>query len=246
MYPPDETPNTSNDLPSDDARYTPYTPYTPPPAESDPPVRKRVAYRGEASDPIFGYLIAIALSIGLLPLLSQNGADLRYTLAWGAMAAFGVLAWLLGSSTRIAQERPEDLVWGVVLGLILGAPLLAFGSSLLSTTVKQLFNGMTVGALLAYLIFVMPLAETLFFRGLLQEGRSFVLVAGLSSIWSMLLYFPLLDIGRYPAPTIVIAVVLVMMNVMYSYVRQRNGLAAAWLCQITANLILLVVPFISG
>ncbi len=243
MYPPDETPS---DNPVEDAEYTPYTPAPQLPTSETPQVRKRVAYRGETSDPLFGYLIAMALSIGLLPLLSQRGMDLRYTVAWGAMAAFGVLSWLLGSGARIAQDRPENLVWGVVFGLILGAPLLAFGSNLLSTTTKQLFDGMTVGTLLAYLIFVMPLAETLFFRGLLQEGRPFWLVALLSSIWSMLLYFPLLDIRRYPAPTIVIAVVLVMMNVMYGYVRQRNGLAAAWLCQITANLVLLFVPYISG
>src|SRR5262245_7915246 len=51
-----------------------------------------VTYRGATSDPVFGYLIAIALSVGLTPLL-PSGADLRYTLAWGVMAGFGVLAW---------------------------------------------------------------------------------------------------------------------------------------------------------
>jgi membrane protease YdiL (CAAX protease family) len=162
------------------------------------------------------------------------------------MAAFGVLAWLLGSGTRITQEKPENLVWGMVFGVILGIPLLLFGSSVLSTTTHQLFAEMTIGTLLAYVVFVMPLAETLFFRGLLQEGRSFWVVALLSSIWSILLYFPLLDIGRFPAPSLVIAVMLIMMNVMYSYVRQRNGLAAAWLCQITANVVLLFIPFLSG
>src|SRR5689334_6909788 len=44
-----------------------------------------VAYRGATSDPVFGYLIAIALGVGLTPLLPA-GADLRYTLAWGVMA----------------------------------------------------------------------------------------------------------------------------------------------------------------
>jgi membrane protease YdiL (CAAX protease family) len=245
MYSPDEPQDQQTPYPAHDVSDAEYAPYVPPPPPQ-PPKQKRVAYRGEASDPLFGYLIAIALSIGLLPLLSQGGADLRYTLAWGAMAAFGVLAWLLGGGERIGQERPENLVWGVVLGLIVGAPLLAFGGSLLTTTAKQLFTDMTVGALLAYLIFVMPLAETLFFRGLLQQGRSFWVVAIMSSIWTGLLYLPLLNIGQYPAPTAVIAVALVMMNVMYSYVRQRNGLAAAWLCQITANVVLMVVPFISG
>jgi hypothetical protein len=234
---PQDTQSPSNGT-IEDAEYTPYTPPAPP--------KRRTSYRGEASDPIFGYLVAVALSVGLLPLLGQNGADLRYTLSWGAMAAFGVLSWLLGSGARITQEKPENLGWGMVFGVILGIPLLLFGSSVLSTATHQLFAGMTIGTLLAYVIFVMPLAETLFLRGLLQEGRSFWVIALLSSIWSIVLYFPLLDIGRFPAPSLVIAVMLIMMNLMYSYVRRRNGLAAAWLCQITANVVLLVVPFLSG
>jgi hypothetical protein len=29
---------------------------------------------------------------------------------------------------------------------------------------------------------------------------------------------------------------------IYSYVRQRNGLAAAWLCQIVVNVVVLFLP----
>ena len=42
----------------------------------------------------------------------------------------------------------------------------------------------------------------------------------------------------------VVGTALVMMNVIYSYVRQRNGLAAAWVCQIVVNLVLLFLPFL--
>jgi hypothetical protein len=34
------------------------------------------------------------------------------------------------------------------------------------------------------------------------------------------------------------------MNLIYSYVRQRNGLAAAWICQIVANIVLLFLPLL--
>lgn len=202
---------------------------------------RAVAYRGERSDPVFGYLVAIALSIGTVQLMP----DLRYTLSWSAMAGFGVLAWLLGRSARIGQEKPENLAWGIVFGLILGAPLLAVGGSLLTTAVQRLFPMMGVGTLLAYLVFVMPLAETLFFRGVLQENRPFWLIALLASAWSMLLFFPVLNVLAYPAVAGVIAVALLMMNLTYSYIRDRNGLAAAWLCQIVCNVVLLVLPFLS-
>lgn len=202
-----------------------------------------VTYRGAAGDPVFGYLIAIALSIGLMPLIPTDPA-LRYTLIWGVMAGFGVLAWLLGNSGRIWTETPENLGWGVIFGLILGVPFLMVGGSTLQQTAQRIFTGMKPGETLAFLIFVMPLAETLFFRGVLQETRRFWLVSILASVWSALVFFPMIDAGRFPAVALIIGTALVLMNLLYSYVRQRNGLAAAWLCQIVANLVLLFLPLL--
>jgi hypothetical protein len=202
-----------------------------------------VAYRGATSDPVFGYLVAIALSIGLLPLIPAN-ADLRYTIIWMVMAGFGVLAWLLGNMTRIGQELPENLVWGLIFGLIIGVPLLLVGGDALRQTDLRLFVNMSPGTVLAYLVFVMPLAESLFFRGLLQENRPFWLVGILASIWSAFVFLPLLDVGRFPAVGVVIVTALVLMNLIYSYVRQRNGLASAWIFQIVANIVLLFLPML--
>jgi hypothetical protein len=202
------------------------------------------AYRGATSDPTFGYLIAIALCVGLIPLIPEN-TDLRYVLLWTVMAGFGVLSWLLGNSARIWAETPENLGWGFIFGLIIGVPLLIVGGTTLRQTDQRLFAQMSVGEVLAFLIFVMPLAETLFFRGVIQEIRSFWVVGILSSLWSILLFFPVLEVNKFPAVAVVVGTTLVMMNIIYSYVRQRNGLAAAWICQIVVNLVLLFIPFLS-
>jgi hypothetical protein len=100
---------------------------------------------------------------------------------------------------------------------------------------------------LAYLIFVMPMAETLFFRGTLQANRPFWLVGLASALWSVLVFFPVFwgEIGRFPAVALVIGTALFMMNIIYSYVCRRNGMAAAWLCQIVVNLVLVFLPFLS-
>jgi hypothetical protein len=205
--------------------------------------RPMVAYRGATRDPAFGYLIALALSVGLMPLIPAN-ADLRYTLIWGIMAGFGVLSWLLGNSARITTETPENLFWGLIFGLIISVPVLMIGGSTLHRTAHDLFPNMGAGAALAYLLFVMPLAETLFMRGVLQQIVSFWVVGLLSSLWSVSVFFPMLDLRRFPAVAVVIGVLLVMMNMAYSYVRERNGLAAAWICQIVVNLTLLFLPFL--
>ena len=106
----------------------------------------------------------------------------------------------------------------------------------------------TIGAVLAYLVFVMPLAENLFFRGLLQRRMEFWIVGILGGIWSVVLFFPVIwgqvEIGSYWAVAIFLAIALFAMNMMYSYVRERNGLAAAWITQIVANLILFFLPFL--
>lgn len=216
-----------------------------------------VRYRGATNDPVFGYLIALALSVGLSPLISAGDIELRYTLSWGVLALFGVLAWLFGQTARIEQETPDNLVWGISFGLILAAPLFAFGGTTLSTAVRLITTGSGIladgtvinlvisrGAVLAYLVFVMPLAETLFFRGVLQESRAFWVVGLMGTLWSVVLFFPLMDLQRYPIVAFVICLVLAMMNLMYCYVRERNGLAAAWICQIVVNLVLVFLPYL--
>jgi hypothetical protein len=212
----------------------------------------RVTYRATGSDPTFGFLVALALSVGLTPLIPAN-ADLRYIIVWTVLGIFGVLAWLLGDTDRIEKEALENLIWGVVFGVILGAPLLFAGGDTLSTTVQLIFRtgidgeirNLPYGAVLAILVFAMPTAETLFFRGLMQHRRPFWLVGILSSVWSILLFFPMIEVMRFPAIAFIIGTALTMMNLMYSYVRQRNGLAATWLCQITVNITLLFIPYLS-
>lgn len=241
MYPSDDDRSRLNDTRGDE-EYD----------EDEIPEPVRVAYRASGSDPTFGFLVAVALSVGLTPLIPEN-ADLRFAIVWTVLGIFGVLAWLLGDTERIEKEVVENLVWGVVFAVILGAPMLLVGGDTLATTVHLIFradiggeiHSLPLGTVLVMLIFAMPTAETLFFRGLMQSGRAFWLVGILSSVWSILLFIPMIEVGQFPAVALIIGTALTMMNLIYSYVRHRNGLAAAWLCQITVNLILLFIPYVS-
>ena len=206
---------------------------------------KNTGYRSTTGDPTFGFLLALAISIGLTPMLPDL-SDLRYTLAWGALAAVGVLGWLLGNAERIGQEQPDNVAWGVGFGLLLGAPFLLFGADILERATLLIFPGMTAGSLLAYLVFVMPLAETLFFRSMLQQQLEFYIVGLLATFWNIALFFPVMwgEILTAPAVSVIIVIALLMMNMLYSYVRERNGLAAAWITQIVAGLLMVFVPFL--
>jgi membrane protease YdiL (CAAX protease family) len=202
-------------------------------------------YRGNVGDPFFGFLIAIAISIGLTPILPAQ-ADLRYTLALGAMAGIAVLTWLLGNFDHITQETPENLIWGIGFGLLFSVPFLLFFYDTFRRASLLVFPDMPNGALLAYLLFVMPLAETLFFRGLMQRSLEFWATGLVAGLWSAVLFFPVMwgDIVRAPAVAFFLLIALAAMNMLYSYVRERNGLAAAWLCQIVVGLIVFFLPHV--
>lgn len=228
-----------DDLPGEQPSDVGFDDYDDEPVDEAAPERGPASSRSLTSDPVFGLLLAGAIAVGLLPLVGNNDADMRYTLTWGTLALFGVLAWLFGSSARIAQESPEDVAWGAVFGLILGGPVLLFGGGTLKEIVNLLFQSAPAGTILAFVVFVMPLGETLFFRGLLQEVRRWPIVALMCSAWQMVLFFPLVNQGPYP---LIVAVVLLMANLLYGYVRLRNGLAAAWVAQITVNLMIFFIP----
>jgi hypothetical protein len=202
-------------------------------------------YRGSSADPAFGFVLAIALCVGLIPLL-PDGSDLRYTIAWGALAGVGVLSWLLGSMERISQEKPDNLLWGIAFGIMLSVPFMVFFLNQFRATADYIFPLYGTGTVLAYLVFIMPLAETLFFRGTMQRSLDFWIVGSLAGLWSIILFFPVMwdEILQFPYVAIFLAIALFAQNMMYSYVKERNGLAAAWLCQITANLILFFIPYL--
>ncbi len=241
---PFEPLNESDEPPPQETESSPSSGDPEPSAEAPPSARSSPS-RG-ASDPLFGFVIAAALSIGLTPLLPDS-VELRYTLAWGALTGVSVLSWLLGNMERIGQEQPENLGWGILYAVMLGIPFLVFLSQqILEPASDRLFPGMTAGSLLAFLVFVMPIAETLFFRGLLQSQLVFWLVGLLATFWNIVLFFPVMwqAVTDYPAVTVVIVILLLTMNLLYVYVRRRNGLAASWICQIVANLVILYIPFI--
>ena len=64
---------------------------------------------------------------------------------------------------------------------------------------------------------------------------------GAGGVWSMVLFFPQLNVLKFPFVAAMIGLCFVFVNSVYSYLRHRFGLFSSWTCQITINLLLLFV-----
>jgi len=212
----------------------------------DDPAEEAPRSRRQDLDPIFGYILAMALSVGLTPL----PANTRYVVLWAFMAIMGVMAFLLGSGIKLKVADPGDLVGGLVLGILTGGALLLVGSDTLRTASERLFgakdasNPLLVTWVFQAAVFVMPFSESLFFRGAMQRGHPILVVALMASAWSGLMFFPNLELAETPAVGAVFGTALVLLNFLYSYVSFRNGLAASLLCQVAAGSLILLVPLL--
>ncbi|MBN1286779.1 MAG: hypothetical protein JXB47_15375 [Anaerolineae bacterium] len=187
------------------------------------------------TDPVYGYMIVMALSLGLTPL----APDVRYMILWTLIFAMGALVFLLGPDDHRADATPANLVWGAGFGLLIGVPALALVAPALALTSAQLFPAMSDMSVYMALVFAMPPGETLFFRGALQGSRGFRAAALAAGGWSVLLFAP--NLGTL-TEVVVVGIAVIALGFAYAYVRQRNGLAAAWLCQVITSALLLFAP----
>ncbi len=217
---------------------------TPAPADAPPPVAmKRAGPRVRLwnVEPVFLYLIMVALSVGLTPLAMSHPIG-RYAILWTLLAGGVLASYLLDDGTLEVRLRPRDLLAGAGWGAVVGLPLLLVGAGLLAETSERIFVEMPDGAVFLTIVFVMATTESAFFRGLLQDRQPLLFTALLASAWSILMFFPTMDVIGYPLVALIAGTFLVMLNVLYGYVRQRNGATAAWVCQTLVSLAWLFVP----
>ncbi|WP_119072522.1 hypothetical protein [Aggregatilinea lenta] len=240
-YPPQAIPlRQDDDVPDEDEEDEDLWEDEPGPDEDKPRASR------QDLDPVFGYVLAMALSVGLTPI----DTDTRYILLWTFLALMGGMAFVLGGGKPQKATDPGDLVWGLFLGGLSGGALMLVGGDTLAVTSERLFgatrseNSLLITWAMQATLFVMPLAETLFFRGAMQRVHTFLTVALLASLWSVLLFFPALDLGGSPAVAVVYGAALVLLNFLYGYVNFRHGLAASLVCQITAGSLLLLAPMV--
>lgn len=194
---------------------------------------------GQRINPLYAYLIYAALGFGTL-YLGVLGVIERYTILWAALIALGVALTLVDAPPELHATSSASLGWGFSIGLVFSLPLLILVSRGLADLASVLFRDAGAAVMFQSLAVVGPLGETLFFRGVLQERRGFAISVAAAGLSALLLYWP----AAAPTPVYLVAVVIfsTVLAGIYSFVRTRYGLGAALICQMTANVLLVVVP----
>lgn len=214
----------------------------PHPTDNEADYRPRAAHR--EGDPIVAYLLLVSLAIGISPLEPSA----RYILLLTLMGGLGTMAYLLGGIQSIRNTSLDDLIWGVIYGFFASFPFLIVFGDQLATISRRMFDAPDTPALVMdtwvfmVVVFVLPYSESLFFRGAMQGVRSLFLTAALATIWSSILFFPHMELSGREAIGAIMLVVFSLLNFLYSYVGQRNSLAAASVTQIISYSILWFVP----
>lgn len=195
-------------------------------------------------DPVFAYMVIMALSIGLSPI----DPSIRYVLLWAALGMAGLVTYMLGTSQRFSDTSIENLRAGLLFGFAIGIPFIILFGSALQTVSDRMFNERGVPAnvmdtwVFMAVCFVMPAADSLFFRGTMQELRGPIVSGILATIWSIVLFFPHMELGNASGVAFVMVIVFALLSFLYGYLRYRNGLAAAWICQIVSGVCLWFLP----
>lgn len=189
-------------------------------------------------DPLFIYGIALVvtvLGLGGMPL------ETRLTLVWTALSLLGVLA-ILVDEIDVPRPTVRDLAIGIGYAALVGVPLLVIGNPQLRRIAADLFSGMSATSVFLLLIFAMPAAETLFFRGVFLASRGLLMSALAGGVWSCLLLLAGLNVTAYPFVALVIGAALIALNFLYSYLAAVYNVFSAWACQIAMNALLLWLP----
>ncbi len=211
------------------------------PVASASPAASRRRFRRWQIDPLFSYIILMGLSFGLTPLATESPNG-RYAAMWALLALVVIASHVMTDGSLEVRLRSDQLLWGAGWGLIVGLPLLLVGPGLLADVSQRIFVAMPDGAVFQTIVFVMATTESAFFRGMIQESRSVLVTSGMASLWSLLLFFPTMDVLGFPFVAVIAGTFIVLLNILYSYVRQRNGTAAAWMTQTLVSLAWLFLP----
>lgn len=198
------------------------------------PPTVRTLLGGWVLNPYLAFLLFLGVGVATFRLEHH----LRLTLLW--LMLLGIVLLYAESGRLKASYSLLNLSRGALVGIIVALPFYLFANDFFYATASQLYGVDDWQVLLERAVFLVPILEESFFRGVVQRERRLLdgaLLFGLAQG----LYFVA---GVFEFPAVIAGVVLGMglLGLLLGYLYQRYGLTASIACHVAVNLVLFVLP----
>jgi len=195
-------------------------------------MKRGASPRASFSEPYFLFLLFVALSLGTLAIKQS----VRLAFLWTTLVALSVV-YCGSNRVQLAFTLP-GVGRGLLLGLVIAVPVLAFLSGPLRTFNETLYGTNDMANLYLQVCFAAAPAEEIFFRGIVQQRKGLWPAVGLYGIAVVLMFVP-------HTPLLAALIVLAAMGTLglaFGYIAAKHGLAAAIACRWVVALLVQVFP----
>ncbi len=190
--------------------------------------------RGWALNPYLSFFLLVGVSMATFRLEHH----LRLALLWLALL-FIVLLYADGKPLR-ANYSLRNLSRGAWLGLVVALPVSLVAHKFLYATASWLYGANDLLALAERAVFLVPVLEESFFRGVVQRERGLLEGALLFGVAQALYFVTAVDV--FPLVITALVAAMTLLGLLYGYLYSRHGLTASISCHVVTKFVLLVLP----
>jgi membrane protease YdiL (CAAX protease family) len=184
------------------------------------------------NEPLLLFYVFVGVGLGTVALPQ----DTRLAVLWTTLALLTLLRW---SREGVQLDLSLPAVGrGALLAGVISLPLLALLPGQLQVFAERLYGTNQVVLLFYQVCFVSAPVEEAFFRGVILDDRGPSMAAGLYALSVFLLFAPHVPI----LVALLVAFAAALLGLIYGYVREHYGLAAAITCHVVSGFMLQVMP----
>ncbi len=211
-------------------------PVTPPArqeAKSKP--RRPASLSGDwALSPRLGFLLMLGVGVASARLIHPA----RLSLLWLVLLA---LILVYAQSGRLKSNYSlRNIGRGALIGTVVALPLYLSFRDFFQATALHLYGTEDLQVLLERAVFIVPLLEGLYFRGVVQRERGLLEGALLFALAQVLYFVP--AVSLFSAVIAAVVAGMFLTGLLYGYLYKRYGLTASIAGHVAVNLVLFMLP----
>ena len=189
---------------------------------------------GWVLNPYLAFLLLLGIGIASFRVDHQ----LRLALIWLVLV---ILVLLYADSGRLkASYSLVNLSRGILTGAVIALPLFVLAKDFFHATALRLYGVDDLQVLVERAVFLVPILEESFFRGIVQHERGRLDGALLFGLAQALYFVSAANV--FSVVIVALALGSCLLGLLYGYLYERYGLTSSIGCHVAVNFVLLVLP----